>query len=276
MAEVAKKAEKNLIPENILGSIVDAAPVGIVVIDQEGTIVRFNGEAERLFGYTSGEILGESIETLVPKHIRDKHPSLRQGYFKNPEVRFMGIGLDLSGRRKDGSEFPLEISLNAVTSGKQTYGIAAISDITSRIKERDKEKAKLEKIQQLELAKVSLPLLDVWDDVIVLPLVGAVDSFRAQQAMEKSLTAMEEKRARVLIIDITGVLVMDTMVADTLLQMSAAIRLMGGEAIITGISPQMAHTIIRLGVDISSLHSRSTLAQGLELAIELAQARGRR
>ncbi|MCH8202797.1 MAG: PAS domain S-box protein [Proteobacteria bacterium] len=276
MAKATEEAKKVLLPENLLGSILDAAPVGVVVIDQEGTIVRFNGEAERLFGYTSDEILGERIETLVPKHIREKHPSLRRGYFANPEVRFMGIGLDLSGRRKDGSEFPLEISLNAVTSGKQTYGIAAISDITSRIKERDKEQAKLEKIQQLELAKVSTPLLDVWDDVIVLPLVGVVDSFRAQQAMEKSLTAMGEKRASILIIDITGVLVMDTMVADTLLQMSAAIRLMGGEAIITGISPQMAHTIIRLGVDISGLHSRSTLAQGLVLAIELAKEGGRR
>ncbi len=276
MAKATKEAKKVLLPENLLGSILDAAPVGVVVIDQEGTIVRFNGEAERLFGYTSDEILGERIETLVPEHIREKHPSLRQGYLKNPTVRFMGIGLNLSGRRKDGSEFSLEISLNAITSGKQTYGIAVISDITSRIKEGEQQKAKLEKIQQLELAKVSTPLLDVWDDVIVLPLVGAVDSFRAQQAMEKSLTAMEEKRARILIIDITGVLVMDTMVADTLLQMSAAIRLMGGEAIITGISPLMAHTIIRLGVDISGLHSRSTLAQGLVLAIELAQERGRR
>ena len=272
---MAKKAKKNLLPEDVLGSILDAAPVGVVVIDQEGMIVRFNREAERLFSYTSDEVLGERIEMLVPEHIRGKHPSLRQGYFENPSVRFMGIGLDLAGRRKDGSEFSLEISLNAITSGKQKYGIAIVSDITTRIKEGEKVKAKLEKIQQLELAKVSTPLLDVWDDVIVLPLVGAVDSFRAQQAMEKSLTAMEEKRARILIIDITGVLVMDTMVADTLLQMSAAIRLMGGEAIITGISPLMAHTIIRLGVDITGLHSRSTLAQGLTLAIDLAKEGGR-
>jgi PAS domain S-box-containing protein len=276
MAKGSKEAKKELLPAEACHSVVQAIPVGVVVIAEDGTIVRFNGEAERLFGYTSDEILGEPIETLVPDHIREKHPSLRKGYLKNPEVRFMGIGLDLSGKRKDGKEFPLEISLNAITWENKKYGIAAVSDITSRIKERDVEKAKLEKIQQLELAKVSTPLLDVWDQVMVLPLVGAVDSFRAQQAMEKSLEAMEKKRARVLIIDITGVLVLDTMVADTLLQMTAAIRLMGGEAIITGISPQMAHTVIRLGVDISSLYSRSTLAQGLALAIKLAEERGRR
>lgn len=274
MDEVITKVRKELLSKEVCHSVVQATPVGIVVIDDEGTIVRFNGEAERLFGYASDEILGESIEKLVPDHIREKHPTLRKGYLKKPKVRFMGIGLDLSGRRKDGKEFPLEISLNAITWRKKKYGIAAISDITSRIKERDKEKAKLEKIQQLELAKVSTPLLDVWENVMVLPLVGVVDSFRAQQAMEKSLEAMEKKRARVLIIDITGVLVMDTMVADTLLQMTAAIRLMGGEAIITGISPHMAHTVIRLGVDISGLYSRSTLAQGLSLAIELAEKRG--
>jgi rsbT co-antagonist protein RsbR len=106
----------------------------------------------------------------------------------------------------------------------------------------------------------------------VLPLIGTVDTRRAQDALEKALTSMAEQQMRVLIVDITGVITVDTMVADHLLQMAAAVRLMGGETILTGISPEVARTIVHLGVDLSALKTRATLAQGLALAIKLIKA----
>ncbi len=91
--------------------------------------------------------------------------------------------------------------------------------------------------------------------------------------MEKSLTSMAEQKAEVLIVDITGVPVMDTMVANHLIRMATAVGLMGGQSILTGISPATDRTIVHLGIDLTKIYTRATLVQGLELAIELINKR---
>ncbi len=91
--------------------------------------------------------------------------------------------------------------------------------------------------------------------------------------MEKALSFMADQRAKILIVDITGVPVMDTMVANHLIRLASAVQLMGGESILTGISPTTARTIVYLGIDLSNINTRSTLAQGLELAMEFVQKR---
>ena len=92
--------------------IVERAPDAIVVIDSEGRIILMNRQTERLFGYPRDEVLGKAVETLVPDQLRDGHAIARDAYFVEPKVREIGANLDLSGRRKDGSEFPIEISLS--------------------------------------------------------------------------------------------------------------------------------------------------------------------
>lgn len=126
---------------------------------------------------------------------------------------------------------------------------------------------------QHAIRELSTPVIRVFSGVLLLPLVGTIDSLRAQQIMQTVLSRVADERARVLILDIAGVPVVDTQVADYLLKATAAVRLLGGHVVLTGISPQVARTIVELGVDISAMETRNTLSSGIELALDLVGKR---
>jgi protein-histidine pros-kinase len=125
-------------------ALLDAAPDAMVLADTTGTIVAANGNAARLFGFDVNELVGHPIEILVPARYRDSHVSHRNGYFHAPGVRPMGAGLELFGRRKDGTEFPVEISLSPVQSDAGLFALSAIRDISGRKRAEAKFRALLE------------------------------------------------------------------------------------------------------------------------------------
>ena len=131
--------------------------------------------------------------------------------------------------------------------------------------------ANIETIQrhQAALRELSTPVIRVHDRILLLPLVGAIDSVRAHQIMETVLVRIVEEKAKCIIVDIAGVPVVDTKVADNLVKTTASVRLLGAQTILTGISAQVARTIVQLGVDISAMHTRSRLQEGIELALDL-------
>lgn len=122
--------------------------------------------------------------------------------------------------------------------------------------------------QQQEMLELSTPVVELWQGVLALPLIGTLDSARTQVVMENLLGAVVQKSANLAIIDITGVPTVDTLVAQHLLKTVAAARLMGAECIISGIRPQIAQTIIHLGVDLSGVLTKATLADALQLALK--------
>jgi rsbT co-antagonist protein RsbR len=126
---------------------------------------------------------------------------------------------------------------------------------------------------QLAIRELSTPVIRLHDRVLLLPLVGTIDSHRAHQVMERVLVRVVEEQARVIVLDIAGVPVVDTQVADHLLRTTAAVKLLGAETVLTGIGPQIARTVVELGVDISAMHTRSRLDDGLELALSLVGRR---
>jgi rsbT co-antagonist protein RsbR len=121
--------------------------------------------------------------------------------------------------------------------------------------------------QQAELLELSTPVVQLWDGVLALPLIGTLDSSRTQIVMQNLLDAIVKTRSDFAIIDITGVPVVDTLVAQHLLKTVAAARLMGAECLISGIRPQIAQTIIHLGVDLSGVITKATLADAFAIAL---------
>jgi rsbT co-antagonist protein RsbR len=124
------------------------------------------------------------------------------------------------------------------------------------------------KRQQQELLELSTPVVKLWDGVLALPLIGTLDSARTQVVMESLLQRIVETNSSIAIIDITGVPTVDTLVAQHLLKTVAAARLMGADCIISGIRPQIAQTIVHLGVDLGDVATKATMADAVALALD--------
>jgi PAS domain S-box-containing protein len=123
-------------------ALLDAAPDAIIVVDRAGTIILVNAQVERLFGYTRDELLGTNVDRLIPDDLREVHPRHRATYAAAPTLRPMGAGLQLSARRKDGSQFPADISLSSITTDEGLFFVAACRDVTER-RAADEERERL-------------------------------------------------------------------------------------------------------------------------------------
>ena len=196
--------------------------------------------------------------------------------------------VDLSGRRaKDGyspretasfvfslkqplfSALRAEFSATPKVLADETWQITLLIDelglLTTEAFQKTREEVILR--QQKELMELSTPVVRLWENILALPLIGTLDSARTQVVMQNLLEAIVQTRSDYAIIDITGVPVVDTLVAQHLLKTVAAARLMGADCLISGIRPQIAQTIIHLGVDLSEVTTKATLADAFDVAL---------
>jgi|SRR5271170_633307 len=149
-AAVADDVTRRKLAEENYRLVVEAAPNAIIMVDAQGKITLANAQAESVFGYSRQELIGHPVEMLIPERFHHAHPGERGNYFAHPTARAMGAGRELFGRRKDGSEVPIEIGLNPIRTSEGLFVLASIIDITKR------KQAERETLQQRnELAHLS-------------------------------------------------------------------------------------------------------------------------
>src|SRR6266496_3577846 len=134
--------------------VLDAAPNAMIMVDPAGVINFANASAATVFGYSLSELIGYQIEMLIPKRFRDRHPGYRKDFLSHPSGRAMGVGRDLFGRRKDGSEFPVEVGLSPMRTTRGVFVLASLIDITARKAAEQEARRRLEQVELL--GRVSL------------------------------------------------------------------------------------------------------------------------
>jgi PAS domain S-box-containing protein len=180
--------------------LVDAAPDGVSVCDQDGRIVLVNAEVERMFGYRRDELTGQRVDVLVPDRARSMHGHHVASYTGAPRLRPMGIGMELTGRRKDGSELPVEISLSPIQTGHGLLVTAGIRDVTERRKlERDNRRANAYLVSAVDSVRDAFALFDEHDRVIMVnsaarqlfggAVGGALVGMAFDHLLDRALTA---------------------------------------------------------------------------------------
>lgn len=234
---------------------------GIITLDEQQRVVSCNPAAERLFGYGSAEILGQPVAQLMPG-------------FSVASAGASAVRREELGQREDGSEIPLELALSSMCVGAQRLTMVIARDISDRKQmeaERDQIQQTIIQAQAATLEALATPLIPVTDQIVVMPLIGALDQRRVQQVIMALLHGVEAHAAQVAILDITGVPAIDTRVAQGLLDAAHAVRLLGARVVLTGIRPEVAHALTALSIDLRAIVTRSTLQDGIAYA--LAQSR---
>ncbi len=248
--------------------LLESAPDALIIVGADGRIVLANAQTDRMFGYRREDLVGKNVEMLLPPRFRGRHVQHRTDYFAEPSVRRMGLNMELFGLHRDGTEFPVDVSLSPLRLEGEFVVSAAIRDVTER-----KEYEQRLRRQHEEIMELSTPVIQVWDKVLTLPLIGTLDSMRAARLTEGLLTRIGETQAEVVIFDISGVPTIDTMVAQHLLRTVQAAALMGTSSIMCGVRPETAQSMVHLGIDVGPLLSRGTLQDALQLALSLLSER---
>ncbi len=247
-------------------TLFELAPDGYYLSDFTGAFLDGNRSAEELIGYKRDELIGKNfldLELLSPEQI----PKAAELLKRNFEGESTGPD-EFTLKRKDGSFLPVEIRAHPVSIQGQALVLGMARDITKRKKLED-ELRELINQQGREIQELSIPILQIWEDVLVLPLIGSIDTQRASQILEKLLDQVTEKQAGVVIIDITGLAGVDTNVANYLNNIFEAVKMLGARCIITGVSPDIATTMAGIGVTLEQVTTKGTLQAGLKEAVKI-------
>jgi PAS domain S-box-containing protein len=258
----AKAAEENLLKEKQrFGALMNYASIGVVIVDEDQQIILGNSFAGKLFGYSTEELKGKKLEMLIPSRFREKHRSHQQSFYANPISRPMGLGMDLFAVRKDGSEFPVEVSLGTYKTENQTFAIAFVSDITIR------KKAEQE-ITQLN-AGLEKKVMERTNDLAITISKLEHQIVETKKAQDELLTVMTFQKA---VLNFSGAMVIATNPEGIITLFNpAAEKLLGYKAreVIGKYDPSLFHVSreVKERTDIFSKELKINISPGFETLV---------
>ncbi len=235
----------------------------VLVMDRDGCYLRIAETAPDLLYRPSNDLVGKRMHDVMPAEAAEFFLSnIRRALERNAVVS-MDYSLPIEDRM-------VWFSANISPMSADTV-ILVCRDVTERkqheqVLQDSLRQQELLRAQEAALMEMSTPLIPITEDIVVMPLIGHLDPSRARQVMETLLQGVERARARVAILDITGVANVDTSVADALIQAARAVKLLGARVLLTGIRPEVADTLVNLGVDLTGIVTRGTLQDGIRHA----------
>jgi rsbT co-antagonist protein RsbR len=243
----------------------------ILMLDPQGYVVTWNEGARRFKGYDAAEVIGKHFSIFSPKEDIERGKPELELKVATEQGRFEDEGWRV---RKDGSQFWANVIITALRDADGNLrGFGKVTrDLTERkqAEEALAQRAAAEALsrQAQEILDISTPVVRVWEGIILAPIIGLLDSQRTQQLMEKLLQGIVDTGSTIALVDITGVPAIDTQTARHLVESVAAVRLIGADVILTGVRPAIAQTLVHLGVDLSGITTRASLAAGLRAALD--------
>ena len=236
----------------------------IILLDPQGHVLTWNTAAERLKGSTAEEIIGQHFSRFYPPE--DVNRGKTEMELKNAaqDGRFEDEGWRV---RKDGSRYWANVIITALRDSRGE--LIGFGKITRDLSERRQAEEQIRKQSQEIFEMAVVPVVQVWEGVLLVPLIGTLDSQRTQQLMERLLQRVTETSSPVALLDITGVPAIDSQTAQHLIETVAAVRLLGADVILTGVRPSIAQTLVHLGIDLSNVTTRASLAGGLRTALSI-------
>ncbi|MBL9103732.1 MAG: PAS domain-containing protein [Myxococcales bacterium] len=251
--------------QRLMVALADHSPLGIFAKGPDGRHVYANAAFAATLGLRPEDILGRDDFALFD-------PAIAADLRRN-DAEIVAGGRPLAredagvGPNADRFYWTLKFPLVGEDGAATVCGI--ISDVTDR-RQAEQARADLQAqviaSQQALLVELSSPLIPLADGVLAMPLIGTIDAARAEQIVEALLAGVTAQRARTVILDVTGVRAVDTRVAEALLRAARAVRLLGAEAVLTGVGPEVAETLVGLGVDLGGLVTLASLRHGIEHA----------
>lgn len=241
--------------------ILDQLPTPVMAVNRERRITYMNLAGRKMVNKTSEELLGMACQDVFGSQHCGTGDCCMGKAIENGRQYSARNEIVISGDRLPFEYFavPLKNELGEVIGG-----LEFIVDITERVLYEEKLREQSHAIREM-----STPTIKLWEGVLVLPVVGVIDSMRAQYMMETMLSKIMETYSKIIILDIQGVAAVDTAVANHLIKITKATKLMGCECILSGISPAVAQTMIELGIEMGLTKTRSTLSDALVEAFEL-------
>ncbi len=252
-------------------TLIDTIPYGIQENNAEGIITMTNTAFDEMYGYEENEIIGSAIWDALPTE--EAREELRQHFAYLVKEQPPLEPYEAQPTRKDGSLFDIRVVWNYTRdeNGEVDGFITVVSDITEQKRaEEERERLQQEVIeaQREALKELSTPVIPVMERILVMPLVGSIDTLRARDIMRTLLEGISEHRAKFVILDVTGVPVMDTGVVSHINKTIQAARLKGAQTIVTGISDAVAEAVVDLGIDWGAVETLSDLRTGLTVALD--------